>query len=513
LRRAGACLALISVAFSPVSACTSKQSGTPAPPTASPSPSPTTHLAGFTDCSKRLAPSTPITPHNAFTAVCGSVSVPLDYGKPSGKSIGIAVIRIHNTASGPHPPSLVVNPGGPGASGVGLALQLIDALPPRILRTYDLVGFDPRGVGASSPIRCVSDARMDEIVSAGPDMTTAAGRRAAQRVAAEFARACQRRYGATLPLYNTVNTARDLDRVRIALRDKKLDYLGFSYGTELGSVYAHLFPDKVGAMVLDGAVDPKLSGAASLAQQTEGFEKSFDQFAKWCDTDRACEVLRDPRAVAEDIVRRARRTPLPTGTPRTLTFALADTGILLALYSRQLWEQLGRALVQARRGDGSGLLQLADRYFARSPRGHYSGMMDAYATIWCNDSPAGPSDAAIARIARRWNADYPLFGGLSGVMFTSSLFMCQQWQPRRTVPPMPSAATPSRVLVLGNLHDPATPYRGAVDLARAMGKAEVLTWNGEGHTSFLEGSRCVDGYVTRYLVTDTLPPDSTTCPA
>jgi hypothetical protein len=205
----------------------------------------------------------------------------------------------------------------------------------------------------------------------------------------------------------------------------------------------------------------------------------------------------------------ARQNPLPAeGTDRKVTANLVLTGVSEALYSRSDWPALGRALVDAQNGAGKGLLDLADQYYQRF-QGHYSNLFDAFNTVSCNDSPPGPSDATIRATAQRWSKAYPMFG-LNGA---ASLFTCQQWQPDRTVPPLPTAPDSAHtVLVIGNLHDPATPYQGAEDLAKTLGNARLLSWDGEGHTSYLEGSSCIDGYVDDYLVHGTLPPAHTTCP-
>jgi pimeloyl-ACP methyl ester carboxylesterase len=310
-----------------------------------------------------------------------------------------------------------------------------------------------------------------------------------------------------LRFYDTVTTARDMDRVRAALRLPALDYLGFSYGTELGAAYAHLFPRRTGAIVLDGAVDPLLSGLDLLTQQMQGFEAAFDQFAAWCRRHSSCSTLDDPRGAAEQILATTAREPLPTGQPRRLTATLADIGIAEALYSQALWPTLATALVQARSGVGAGLLALADEYYQRRSDGSYSNLFDAYNVIWCNDSPRGPSDARLRATVQSWARRFPIFGKWSALQ----LFMCQRWPVPPTVLPRPTAATPTKVLVLGNLHDPATPYRGTKDLARAMGNAEVLTWNGQGHTSYLQGSGCIDRYVDDYLISAELPPEGTVC--
>jgi len=340
---------------------------------------------------------------------------------------------------------------------------------------------------------------------------TAAGFAAAKKNAATVASACESKYGSELPYFNTVNTARDMDLIRQAVGDDRLNYLGFSYGTELGAQYLHLFPGKMRVAVLDGAVDPLTSDIAQFADQLQGFEKAFDQFAAWCKTDSACKSVGNPRRAVNRIAARATKSPIPSSAPgetRKATSSLVYTGVLQALYSQQLWSTLATALKQALGGDSEGLLSLADQYNERYD-GQYTNISDANVTISCNDSKPGPSDATIKATTARWVKRFPMFGLWSA----ASLFTCQQWQPKRTVPPLPTApTTPRKVLVIGNLHDPATPYQGAKDLVKTLGNAELLSWDGEGHTSYLQGSSCVDKAVNAYLVDGTLPPAGTTCP-
>lgn len=439
---------------------------------------------------------------------CGQLTVPLDYAHPGNGQVALAVVRVHDTDNAEPVGSLLTNPGGPGASGLEFSLEFLGKIPLELIQKFDLIGFDPRGVGQSSPIRCVGDKEKDKLLAAASDVTTAAGFAEAKREATDFARACEEAYGAALPYYNTVNTARDMDQLRQALGDDRMNYLGFSYGTELGWVYAHLFPDKVRAIVLDGAVDPDTTGIEQFAQQVQGFEDAFGQFAAHCRTVSPCDQLNDPRRTVLRVTAAARDRPLATNTSRTLTDGLAFTGVLYAMYSKSLWPQLATALISSSNGDGSGLLRLADAYNRRSPSGQYANILDANITINCNDSPPGPSDEEVRQTAEEWVTKFPLFGR----WMAGSLFGCQAWQPHRTVVPKPSAATRTKVLVVGNLHDPATPYQGAKDLARDLGNAELLTWDGEGHTSYRQGSSCIDTYVDEYLVSQTPPPDHTTCP-
>ena len=470
---------------------------------------------GFSNCDS-LFDSTAIPAPAALSGrlsySCTQLSVPVDYAHPTGANLSIQLVRVHDRDNTGRLGSLLVNPGGPGASGVELALELVGELSPDILRHFDVIGFDPRGVGLSSPVTCISDSEKDVINAASPDMLTAGGRQQAKQLAQQVAQACTTKYGAELAQYDTVNTARDMDLIRQDLGESQLNYLGFSYGTELGSVYAHLFPSKIGVAVLDGALDPLTSGVTAAADQMAGFERAFDQFAANCLTQPACKALGNPRQAVYRIVAAATAAPLGTknqSETRRVTASLVLTGVLKALYSQRLWDQLGKALIAAEGGDGGGLLALADQYNERQSDGTYSNVMDANSAIACNDQAPGPSDATITATAQAWAVSYPMFGAWGA----ASLYGCQQWQPVRTPPPLPTATgTRTKVLVIGNLNDPATPYQGAKDLASTMGNAELLTWNGEGHTSYLSGSSCIDNAVNAYLISQTLPPAGEVCP-
>jgi pimeloyl-ACP methyl ester carboxylesterase len=485
-------------------------SGAPGTPSTAPSV-PTEAPANFFDCSDNInigALGLPPGRAGKLTFECATISVPEDYADPSGATLRIQLVRVHDSDDNNPIGSLIVNPGGPGGSGVNLALGLAGQVSDRLLQHFDLVGFDPRGVGYSSPIHCLSDAEKDRFNAASPDIRTAAGFAEAKQLAQEFADKCKAKYGADLADYNTVETAKDMDLIRQAVGDAKMNYLGFSYGTKLGAQYIHLFPSKVRVAVLDGAVDPLTNDITSFANQLQGFEDAFDQFAQWCRTHSPCSQLDDPRQAVYDIAAQARQSPIPaSGDSRKATSSLVYTGVLSALYSRGRWLTLGQALLNAQDGDAKGLLSLADEYNERYG-GHYTNIADANTTINCNDSKPGPSDAKIRATTRSWVHRFPMFGLWSA----ASLFSCQQWQPDREVPPLPTAPdTPRKVVVIGNLHDPATPYQGAQDLTKTLGNAELLTWDGEGHTSYLQGSSCIDDYVDDYLIDGTLPPAGKTC--
>jgi pimeloyl-ACP methyl ester carboxylesterase len=509
---AGAALALLAGCTADIVSgrgSTSRTGSAPGPSPSSGSGGRTSAAAHFGGCDHVDLGSPNLS--SRFQVECASIKVPLDYAKPAGRQISIAVVRVHARGATPSG-SLLTDPGGPGGSGVQFAVNIAAALPNELTDRFDLVGFDPRGVGSSSPIRCESDQLKDTLNAAQPDVRTAAGFEQAKQLAGQVAQACATKYGATLAEYDTVSTAKDMDRIRQALGDDQLTYLGFSYGTELGAQYAHLFPGKVRALVLDGAVNPLTDDITAFADQLDGFEKAFDEFAMWCKTQESCRPLANPRHVVYQLMAEARAHPLHSSEPgetRVATSSLVDLGVLQALYSQSLWPVLAQALLAAQQGDARGLLQLADAYNERDDNGHYSNISDANLAISCNDSKPGPSNPTIRATAASWAKRFPMFGVWAAI----SLFSCQQWQSDRTVPPKPTAPTSAhKILVVGNLHDPATPYQGAKDLARTLGNAVVLTWDGEGHTSYLEGSSCVDDAVNSYLLDLTLPPAGKLCP-
>ncbi len=486
---------------------------TPSTPPSASTAEPTRQPITFSDCTQLFSSASipvPAALRGKLSYGCARLQVPLDYAHPNGTQISLQLVRVHDSQDTNGVGSLLVNPGGPGGSGVELALGLLSQISPTILQNFDLVGFDPRGVQLSSPINCISDSQKDQLNAESPDVLTPAGFARAKQLAANVAQECSTKYGPALAQFNTVNTARDMDLIRQAVGDAQMNYLGFSYGTELGATYAHLFPGKIRVAVLDGAVDPLTSGIKQFADQIDGFEKAFDQFASYCTSQSPCSSLGNPRQAVYSIVAAANQHPLSTSDPaetRRVTSSLALTGVLDALYSKSSWHTLGTALIEAKNGDGKGLLALADEYNQRY-HGTYSNIMDANLTISCNDEKPGPSDAVIRSTAQKWSTEYPMFGKWAAI----SLFGCQEWQPDRTPVSKPTGHTAHTVLVIGNLNDPATPYQGAIDLAKTMGNAELLSWNGEGHTSYLQGSSCIDNYVNAYLVHGTLPPQNTTCP-
>jgi pimeloyl-ACP methyl ester carboxylesterase len=483
--------------------------GSPTPTTAAPA-QPTISPMSFQDCTSIIRPQVRDSPggDRPLSFGCGKLRVPLDYRDPSRKAIDLFVIRVRLADQQKRIGSLVVNPGGPGGSGTDAAIGLGLSLPTDVLKRFDLVGFDPRGVGLSAPVECISDRLKDDSLALDPDASDAFAAQA--KLSQQISTDCVAKYGDDLQHYNTEETARDLDLVRQAVGDTRLTYLGYSYGTRLGSVYAQLFPRRVRALVLDGAVDPKAGEVASSQTQAAGFEKAFDQFAADCKArNAACLIGPDPRATVNRILAEARRSPIPGGSDgRKATAGPVLLAIVSALYDRGDWAELESALADADNGNSSGLFTLADQYNQRDKNGHYTNLADANTAINCADTAEKVPDATVQRTLTAWRKQYPLFGSSLAL----GLLTCQQWRaPREPLPAVRAAGAPP-LLVIGTVNDPATPYASAKVLARTLASGRLLTWRGEGHTAYPK-TRCVTAAVDAYLINLKVPAANASCAA
>ena len=442
---------------------------------------------------------------------CATLVVPLDYAEPDGDTIEIAVSR--HPAAGDRLGSLLINPGGPGSSGID-ALSSI-ALPrfgEEVVDRYDLVGFDPRGVASSTPVTCVDGPAMDEIVSTDFDFTTDAGIQAAEDAYGAFGAACLQRTGPVLEHVDTVSAAKDMDVLRAVLGDETLNYVGYSYGTQLGATYAALFPQQVGRLVLDGALDPTLSSQELSEGQAQGFENALRAYVADCQAGADCPLtgsVDDGLAQVRSVLDRARKSPLPTGTARPLTGTLAFSGIALPLYDEESWNYLTMGLDAALSGDGSVLLQLADLYYDRNADGTYSSnSTSAFWAIGCADD-RGTTDVAEMRAQ---SAAIEEVAPTVGYFFGYGGVICAQW-------PVPeagglddySAAGAAPIVVIGTTNDPATPYAWAESLAGTLDSGHLLTYEGEGHTAYGRSNACIADAVDAYLVDGTVPADGTRC--
>jgi pimeloyl-ACP methyl ester carboxylesterase len=443
---------------------------------------------------------------------CATAQVPLDYADPAGPSIGIALARARATGGEPVG-SLLLNRGGPGASGVDFVAQVKGMVSADITRQFDLVGFDPRGVQRSSPVTCVDGPRLDEIIAYDPDYSTDAGIQDVIDLYGELGAACEENTGAVLGHVDTISTARDLDILRAALGDPTLTYLGFSYGTQLGATYAAIFPEKVGRLVLDGAKPPTLSYLEVSKGQAVGFENALRAYIADCQAGPACPLdgsVDDGLDQISKLFDRAYAKPLPTGTDRTLTRSLAFSGIALPLYAQSYWPLLTQALTAALdNNDGSVLLQLADQYYDRQPDGTFStNSTVAFNAINCLDSPGSADVATMRDEAAQIEDAAPTVGYFFGYGGT----VCADW-PVPAVAPLDSYAAEGAapILVVGTTGDPATPYAWAEQLADLLSSATLLTYEGEGHTAYGSSNDCVADTVDAYLLTGAVPQDGTRC--
>ncbi|MER5790913.1 alpha/beta hydrolase [Streptomyces sp. NPDC001980] len=437
---------------------------------------------------------------------CATLKVPLDWAKPDGETIGLALIREQASGgSGKRIGSLLFNFGGPGGSGVS-TMPYFATTVSALRERYDLVSWDPRGVGASEGIRCRSDKDVQsaESIDATPD--TPAEETAYFQDAADFGKGCEKAAGKLIAHVSTTDTARDMDLMRQVLGDTKMHYFGISYGTELGGVYAHLFPKKVGRLILDAVVDPTADSVGQEKNQAAGFQRALDDYLK--------STGQDPEQGSRkivDLLKRLDATPLPTSSGRKLTQSLAVTGIVLPLYSQDSWPTLTSALKAAEEGDGSELLSLADQYNERDSAGHYGTTTHSQRVISCLDDKERPTLAETKKRLAEFEKVSPVFGDFLG---WDSAGWCHDWPVAgQWDTPEVSAPGAAPILLVGNTGDPATPYEGARRMADELGKGVgvELTWKGEGHGAYGSGSDCVDSAVNAYLVSGTVPKDGTVC--
>ncbi|MFD9866879.1 alpha/beta hydrolase [Streptomyces niveus] len=445
---------------------------------------------------------------------CATMRAPLDYEKPDGTEIKLAVARKKATGPGKRLGSLQVNPGGPGGSAVDY-LQGYAGIgyPAPVRARYDMVAVDPRGVSRSAPVECLTGKEMDAFtqVDQTPDDQTERDLLAASYK--KLAQGCAKRSAEILPHVSTIEAARDMDILRAALGDKKLSYVGASYGTFLGATYAELFPKRVGRLVLDGAMDPSLPADEMNRDQTAGFETAFSAFAADCVKQPDCPLGTESAADAAQRMKSFLNTldtePIPTGEPRKLGESLATTGVINAMYDESGWPGLRDSLTSAMDGDGSGLLALADSYYEREGDGSFSNLMYANAAVNCLDLPAAfekPADV---------DAAVPSFQKASPVFGTALAWAglnCAHWPTEATGTPHRIAAKGAPpILVVGTTRDPATPYKWAQSLAEQLSSGVLLTYDGDGHTAYGRGSDCVDTAINTYLLEGTPPANGKKC--
>ena len=488
-------MAVIIASILAISACS--RSAPTAAPTPTPIPTPVASKIAWTSCGGGFE--------------CGSLQVPLDYSHPTAGTIDIAMNRKSATIPSQRIGSLLINPGGPGASGIDWIAASAPAF--AILnRRFDLVGFDPRGIGRSAPVRCLDGPHMDTFVAVDGVLDDPQEKNTAIQADKDFAAGCSQLSARVLPFVDTVSAARDMDLMRIALGDEKLTYLGFSYGTYLGEHYAHLFPTHIRAIVLDAVLDPSLSSDDLNISQAASFEQNLQAFLSNCNAHKsttprcAFGQTGDPASKLAALMQRLDTTPLPVGN-RFLTRAIAQTGVAQELYDESSWPDLDIGLTQADQGNGSVLLNFADSYLKRHSDGTYDNEIEANYAVNCLDHPALTDVAAYDNLGPAYEKASPFFGA----SFQYSNLPCAYWPAKPTghAGPLTADGAPPMLLV-GGTNDPATPYAWAVAAHNQLAGSVLLTRNGNGHGSY-GVSVCATIAEIVYLVNLTLPQEGTVC--
>ncbi|HEU4514959.1 MAG TPA: alpha/beta fold hydrolase, partial [Nocardioidaceae bacterium] len=401
---------------------------------------------------------------------CTEIQVPLDYGRPDGETVTLSLLKVPAGSQKQRVGSLVVNPGGPGGSGIQYAANSSLYFGTELRQAFDIVGFDPRGVGESTPVDCVPDERLDRFVASDPDPDTPAEVAASDRMVAELAEGCLRESGDLAEHVSTVEAARDIDIIRELLGDRRLTWFGASYGTFLGATYAELFPQRVGRMVLDAALDPSLSNEEMSLAQARGFEVALRAYVGACVERGDCFLGRSVDEGTQRIRRfldEVERSPIKGDGERQLAVGNAVLGIWAPLYNDGYWPLLDQALQQAFRGEGRALLGLSDAYTSRGPSGYLDNSLEALYAVNCLD--ADPEDAVpsseVAEVIPTFEKASPTFGAI----FAYGLSSCSQWPVSGERQPGPlRAAGAEPILVVGTSRDPATPLEWAESLASQL---------------------------------------------
>ncbi|GAB3272588.1 alpha/beta hydrolase [Arthrobacter pigmenti] len=443
---------------------------------------------------------------------CSTVEVPMDYENPDGKTLKIDLTRLAATGSDPMG-SILVNPGGPGASGIDAVQDNASGITTERLReSYNLVGFDPRGVKRSSPVECLSDKERDKFRAKVFDTETKQGLAKARASAEKYASQCAENTGKSLGFVDTKSAARDMDIIRAVLGQKKLDYLGFSYGTYLGATYAELFPETVGRMVLDGGVDPSMTNAAMTLGQAKAFEEALLAYAEDCLQQQECPLNGTPEQAVGQIrtlIESVEASPMTAQSGRTVTVGLFVSGMILPLYNDRNWPALTQALKSAFQGDPTPMLQLSDMGATRQNDGDYtSNSTAAFRAVNCLDYPMNLSLEQMRQNAETLDKASPTFGRF----LAYGAMSCNAWPHDAEDPPEPiEAAGAPPIVVVGTTGDPATPYDWSVALAKQLNSGTLLTWEGQGHTAYGRGNGCIGDAVDNYFIEGTVPEEDTRC--
>ena len=447
------------------------------------------------------------------TFQCAKIDAPLSWSDPSAGSIELALIRHY--ATGKRLGSLLVNPGGPGGSGVEFIRDSLNyAVDKNLQEHYDIVGFDPRGVGASSAVKCYPPAEMDHYLFditpgvRGSDAWIAS----ATKQAADFAAACRQNTGDLLGQIGTISAARDLDLMRALLGDAKLNYLGYSYGTLLGATYAGLYPKKVGRMVLDGALDPTSSSFEVNLGQSKGFEGELTSYLKDCLTRKGCPFtgsLSNALNTVSQILASLDANPIRNSDGRELGADTMLTAIIYPLYDSSAWSELDVLFKDVMAGSARVAFILADAYYDRTASGTYSdNSTEAFVAIDCLDYAVDANPVSMRAQAAELEKAAPVIGEYMAYGDIG----CAQWpyKPTRTEAPIHAPGAPP-IVVVGTTGDPATPYQWAKSLASQLDSGHLVTYRGHGHTAYNKSNSCVNDAVDNFFVQGTVPKTGLTC--
>ena len=437
---------------------------------------------------------------------CGSLTVPLDYADPAGPQISLALARHPAEDATARIGSLVINPGGPGGSGIDDLPAELAVLTPGLLDRFDVVSFDPRGVDRSAPVDCGTTAgSAPQGLLPDPVPSSVSARQAALDNDKAYAAQCAKGSGLLLGFVGTLDAARDLDRIRAALGDAQLSYIGHSYGTLLGLTYAQLFPSHVRAMVLDGVIDPALATTQMVVDQAVGFEQVLDEFFSWCASSGSCawRPVGDPLHALLSLAESVRAAPLPAGAGRQAGPGELYTAVLSSLYSPSGWGRLGAALQEAQAGSGAALVSMSDTYDTENG----PNSVDAENAVSCLDHPVPTDPSVYPQLAAAAAAKAPFFGP----MLTWGLLQCAVWPvpPDRTPGPVSAQGAPPLLLVASS-GDPATPHAWASAVQGELAKSALVTWQGVSHVAYYY-SPCVRAIDQAYLLDGTLPANGTVC--
>jgi pimeloyl-ACP methyl ester carboxylesterase len=499
-------MALVAVAALTAAACSTPMGRASSAASHPPHRHPSTTTTSTTTPSTTTLPVTPLawTPCNG-SLQCATLTVPLDYAAPTGPTIGIAVARHLAQVPSARIGSLVINPGGPGVSGIDDFNNELSVLTPELRDDFDIVTFDPRGVQRSDPVTCGESTSVPTGSLPNPVPPNAAAQKALVDGMRQFGDACEKASSTVLAHVGTVDVARDLERLRIALGDPGLTFMGQSYGTLLGLTYAQMFPTHVRAMALDSVIDPSLSLIDMTLGQAKGFEQELQAFFAWCaSASCAWKPAGDPTASLLAQIAKSTVSPVPAGNGRSAGPGELYDALLDGLYSTSDYTRLANALAQDANGYGGAVVAMSDAY---NTNGSTNGS-DAGEAVDCLDHPAPKGLTAYNRLQFEFASVAPVFGPL----LAWGQAACWQWPaaPTRTVAPVRAVGAPP-ILLIGTTNDPATPYAWAVNVAKDLAQGVLLTRNGSDHVAYFY-SPCVRAAVQSYLVSGITPPVGTTCP-